>query len=268
MRTTLPPTISARPLALKACAFAAALLLAGAPAAAQPAPDTAPPGRIDLGLPRPANGIAKAQPGNPLWSIPLSSLTATRDRPLFAPSRRPPAEDKPAASEPDAPEPDAPASGPASPPNLTLVGTIAGPDTGFAIFQETGSDTVVRLRTGQKHDGWTLESVAGRSVTFTRDGESATLSLPEREGGATARDITPDEAQTTDSPAEPDAPTMEPQGEQPAEPTTDAPEGDATTDMQGDTPPADANAPADGDGADTASPEPTEDAAPQARDGG
>jgi general secretion pathway protein N len=27
---------------------------------------------------------------NPLWAIPLSALTATRNRPLFTPSRRPP----------------------------------------------------------------------------------------------------------------------------------------------------------------------------------
>ena len=29
--------------------------------------------------------------GNPLWAIPLRALTVTRDRPIFSPSRRPPA---------------------------------------------------------------------------------------------------------------------------------------------------------------------------------
>src|SRR5262249_53698680 len=29
--------------------------------------------------------------GNPLWAIPLRSLSATRERPIFLPSRRPPA---------------------------------------------------------------------------------------------------------------------------------------------------------------------------------
>src|SRR5262249_59935905 len=28
--------------------------------------------------------------GNPLWAVPLSALTVTRDRPLFSASRRPP----------------------------------------------------------------------------------------------------------------------------------------------------------------------------------
>src|SRR5450631_3845625 len=35
----------------------------------------------------------KEQPltGNPLWGVPLQSLSATRERPIFLPSRRPPA---------------------------------------------------------------------------------------------------------------------------------------------------------------------------------
>ncbi len=32
----------------------------------------------------------KSQAGNPLWAIPLSALTETRERPLFSASRRPP----------------------------------------------------------------------------------------------------------------------------------------------------------------------------------
>ena len=33
---------------------------------------------------------ATPRAGNPLWAIPLSALSATRDRPLFSTSRRPP----------------------------------------------------------------------------------------------------------------------------------------------------------------------------------
>src|ERR1700739_4453914 len=41
---------------------------------------------------RPAVPITQSAPtGNPLWGIPLRVLTATRERPLFSPSRRPPA---------------------------------------------------------------------------------------------------------------------------------------------------------------------------------
>src|SRR5690348_5378824 len=36
-------------------------------------------------------GEGKSRPtGNPLWSIPLSALAATRERPIFSASRRPP----------------------------------------------------------------------------------------------------------------------------------------------------------------------------------
>ncbi len=39
----------------------------------------------------PPAGAERAIRGNPLWSIPLRELNATRDRPLFTPSRRAPA---------------------------------------------------------------------------------------------------------------------------------------------------------------------------------
>src|SRR5438045_3679915 len=41
-----------------------------------------------------------AQSGNPLWTIPLASLTATRERPIFTPSRRPPPPVQPIAVTP------------------------------------------------------------------------------------------------------------------------------------------------------------------------
>src|SRR5580693_1150799 len=60
---------------------------------------------------------------NPLWAIPLSALAATRTRPLFTPSRRPPA---PVVANVPRPAP-RPAPAPPPPPvpehpNLTLVG--------------------------------------------------------------------------------------------------------------------------------------------------
>src|ERR1700682_5261696 len=40
----------------------------------------------------PATPVARAEPpaGNPLWAVPLRSLSVPRDRPIFSPSRRPP----------------------------------------------------------------------------------------------------------------------------------------------------------------------------------
>ncbi len=79
--------------------------------------------------------------GNPLWGIPVSSLSVTQDRPLFSASRRPPAPPAPLAPPPmpvaEAPPP------PAEPerPPLTLVGTAIGNPQNLALIlnQRTGS---------------------------------------------------------------------------------------------------------------------------------
>jgi general secretion pathway protein N len=114
-----------------------------------------------------------ARPGNPLWKIPLSSLKATRERPLFSPSRRPPA----MASA--APEPSKPlvVAGP-NRPRLLLVGAIAGDTESIAIFIDEATKSVIRLRTGESHAGWELQAVNGQQVTLLNDRQTMVLSLP------------------------------------------------------------------------------------------
>jgi general secretion pathway protein N len=116
--------------------------------------------------------------GNPLWGIPLRSLTVTRERPLFTPSRRPPA---PAVAGPppvEAPPPPPPPSGPDRP-QLTLVGAISGETDGIAIFLDETTRDIVRLRTGESHpSGWTLRSVKGREAALVKDEETVILVLP------------------------------------------------------------------------------------------
>jgi general secretion pathway protein N len=148
-----------------------------------------PPGALDLPpsnvIPAPVDISPGAQTrvdrsdpsGNPLWAIPLSALTATRERPLFLPSRRAPA---PAvAGTPVAVAP-APAPGPAEPeqPPLTLVGAIASETEGFAVFLDQATNSVIRLKTGQDHSGWVLRSVKGREATLQKDRLTTTLVLP------------------------------------------------------------------------------------------
>jgi hypothetical protein len=85
-------------------------------------PDANSEARSDAG---PAAAEGPSPPaGNPLWAIPVSKLSATRDRPLFSPSRRP---RTPTVAAAPAPLPAAVAN-PAPPeaPSLTLVGTIIG----------------------------------------------------------------------------------------------------------------------------------------------
>src|SRR5262245_5386505 len=56
-------------------------------------PNNVLPAPVELAPSAPAEQPARrVEPsGNPLWAIPLSALSATRDRPLFTPSRRAPA---------------------------------------------------------------------------------------------------------------------------------------------------------------------------------
>jgi general secretion pathway protein N len=108
--------------------------------------------------------------GNPLWNRPLTSFAATRERPLFSPTRRAPSipmtapglvQPRPAVTRPP----------------LSLVGAIVGEKDGMAIFVEETTKDVVRLRTGESHQGWILRSVQRREVTLERDRQITTLGL-------------------------------------------------------------------------------------------
>jgi hypothetical protein len=113
------------------------------------------------------------QPGNPLWRIPMSSLSATRERPLFSATRRPPAAPAP-------PAPNAAPSPPAEPerPPLTLQGTAIGkPRDIVLVFDETTKGSV-RLHVGEAAEGWYLRSVDRRTATIEKDSRIVVLSLP------------------------------------------------------------------------------------------
>ena len=113
---------------------------------------------------------------NPLWAIPLSALTATRDRPLFSASRRPPS----AAVAPVAIEQPPPPPPPTEPekPNLVLVGTIVGDPDSFGIFIDQSSRTALRLKLGERHEGWTLRSVQKREAMLMKDQQIAVVAMP------------------------------------------------------------------------------------------
>lgn len=114
--------------------------------------------------------------GNPLWAIPLSSLSATRERPIFLPSRRPPAPvviaspPPPMRSLPPPSQPERPA--------LALVGTLIGEDRGIAILLDQTTRNFLRLHTGEDHLGWTLRSVHGREAVLQKQLETIHLLLP------------------------------------------------------------------------------------------
>ncbi len=192
--------------------LAGALLAAGAPAIGAPAPmDTlasepaedlfaSKPADLPPAVPAqspaaPAPAADKSVPApqralndNPLWAIPLSRLTATRERPLFAPTRRPPPVVLIATPAP--PSPPGPPPKPAEPetPQLSLLGTIIGAEK-IGLFVDSASKSVVRLRAGENHNGWTLRAVERRRVEMARGLDQAVLDLPApdlKTGGAPA----------------------------------------------------------------------------------
>lgn len=132
--------------------------------------------------PAPAPAPAAQRPHeltrNPLWAIPLTTLTATRDRPLFAPSRRPPAPvlpNAPVAAVAETPEAPRPASELRV--TLILIGTVANETDGMALFTDPNSREIVRLRLGDVVAGWTLDAVRNREVTFRKGDRDDILTM-------------------------------------------------------------------------------------------
>ena len=114
--------------------------------------------------------------GNPLWAISIDSLAATRDRPIFSASRRPPtppvvfvAAAPPATPPVPAPLPDRPA--------LILLGTIVGDALRVGIFHEEASTKTLRLAVGESREGWVLRSVSAGDASFEANDRIATLML-------------------------------------------------------------------------------------------
>lgn len=177
---------AASALALLACLFlsgsAVAVAVDSAPSIDNRITTPIPaPGPVAVGQSAPPVQAAapdRALPGNPLWAIPLRTLQATRERPLFAPTRRPPPV---AVSAPRVAPPPPPPPKPAEPvaPPLALVGTVANGAEGIGIFFDEAEKSVIRLKTGDNHKGWVLRAVQRRGVVLMNGPQTAMLRLPD-----------------------------------------------------------------------------------------
>jgi general secretion pathway protein N len=145
---------------------------------------------VDIGglkpIARPVRDAGKPLPGgNPLWSIPLSVLTATQERPIFSASRRPP---QPAVIAPPVDQVQARASPPkpAEPehPTLTLIGAVVGDGDAVAVFLDRSNQKSVRLRLGESHAGWVLSSVQRREATLKKADLTEAMALQRSDGSA------------------------------------------------------------------------------------
>jgi hypothetical protein len=150
-----------------------------APSAAQPRGQMGPPHRVTgshaisstnspAGNVRLQDAIGRS---NPLWGIPLASLTATQEKPIFSPTRRAPKRSEPT------PIPESSIAASSRPP-LVLVGAIAGQQEGIAIFLDPNTKNIVRLKTGETHAGWTLHMVRKREAVLQKDHQSVIVALP------------------------------------------------------------------------------------------
>jgi hypothetical protein len=124
----------------------------------------------------PTPAAERALSANPLWAMPVKQFSVTRERPIFLPSRRPPAPPStvtvakvivpPKPKEPEQPQ-------------LSLVGTIVSDEDKFGIFVDQATKAVLRLRIGEDFQGWKLQSVKGREVALQKNQQSFVVSLPQ-----------------------------------------------------------------------------------------
>lgn len=148
---------------------------------------SSPAESVDVGavrpIARPAPAASKPAPrGNPLWSVPLSALTGTQERPIFSATRRPPPRAVAAVPAEEAQTPP-PKPVEALPP-LMLVGAVVGEGDAIAILVNRTDQKIIRLRQGESLDGWSLASVQPREVTLKQGDRSEVLALQRPEAAS------------------------------------------------------------------------------------
>lgn len=113
----------------------------------------------------------------PILSPAIASsepFEATRARPLFSPTRRPP----PAVPSAETPPPQAESQPPPAPPALSLSGIISGEGTAIAILRRASESAAIRVPLGSQIDGWRVSAIQQRAVVLEHEGRSVTIVLP------------------------------------------------------------------------------------------
>ncbi|HEY2757484.1 MAG TPA: hypothetical protein VGJ01_17280 [Pseudolabrys sp.] len=114
---------------------------------------------------RPSSAALK----NPLAVHSFSELSATRDRPLFSPTRRPPPPPPEAAEAEPAP--------PAPPPAVLFTGVIMDTKGALAIVRADASARPMYVHVGDVVAGWKVGQIERRKLTLALDGRSASFTL-------------------------------------------------------------------------------------------
>ena len=116
---------------------------------------------------------------NPLEAQPLDRLSATRERPLFSPTRRP------IPPPPPPPVEAAPVAVVPQPPNVQLFGIVMD-DEGARAIVRSGTEKVDRVQIGDNIGGWKVSQIEGRRLVLSLDGSFATFTLFSNDSGQQA----------------------------------------------------------------------------------
>ena len=110
---------------------------------------------------------------NPISAQPLEQLSATLLRPLFSPTRHPPAPPPQPVQlvAPPAPPP------PQPPPNLVLFGVVMDGEGARALVRAGGDKKMLRAKIGDDIDGWKVSQIEARKVVLSLDARFATFTL-------------------------------------------------------------------------------------------
>ena len=149
-------------------------------------------------------GPAFAAEGDPLDALRLEDLSATRDRPLFTPTRRPP---------PPAPVEAAPSPEPAQveekaivlgPPPFDLVGSVIGEGAAVALLRNRTTNKVVRVKSGDDAEGWRVGAIGLRTVALAHEARKETLALAAPQPVAVGAEIAGEPGPAEAAPPPPD----------------------------------------------------------------
>lgn len=116
----------------------------------------------------PGAGPAAARITRDNFTAPgIASFNEITERPLFIEGREPPPKPKVAASSAARP----------SPLRLQLEGVAITPDASIAVVRDIGTNKILHLGKGMKHQGWEVASVTSTGATFKQGEQSQTLIL-------------------------------------------------------------------------------------------
>ena len=118
-----------------------------------------------------ASALAEDQRSSALPWLKLKDLSATRERPLFAPSRRRP---------PPPPQPHVVNAAPEHPPEtprMVLTGIIVKPSETIVVLRNIATSESISLRSGESVGPWLVKAQSDHSVVLSDGTKEFTLEL-------------------------------------------------------------------------------------------